>query len=493
MESYILSIDQSTSGTKAILFDKNGRLVLRRNEDHKQYYPKPGWVEHDPMEILNKTLIAINQVLMDGRVLPSQIQAMGISNQRETVVVWDRRTGLPVYNAIVWQCSRGEKICAALATPQVKEMVQQKTGLILSPYFCASKIKWILDEVEGARKAAEEGHLAFGTIDSWLIYKLTGGRVHACDISNASRTQLYNIYEQKWDPELFQLFTIPESMAPKVCASDDNFGEITVGPLSCHVSIQGVLGDSHGALFGQQCYEAGMTKVTYGTGSSIMMNIGDKPYTSKKGLVTSIGWKYRGAVNYVAEGNVNCSGAVLKWLTKNLGILPDSQASQEMALSVPDNAGVYMVPAFAGLGAPYWSSDSSAVISGLTYSANKNHLVRAALESMAYQDEDILSIMKEESGVPDLEIRVDGGPTRNRFLMQFQADIACVRVLVKEIEEVSALGAAYMAGLSCGFWEDLEQIRSLPGNVVLYEPSMDEETRARLIQGWKKAVERTLV
>lgn len=490
---YILSIDQGTSGTKAVLFDETGSLVHRHNENHGQFYPQPGWVEHDPVEIFEKTCQAVDACIKEAGVSPAGVKAVSISNQRETVVVWDRRTGQPVYPAVVWQCSRAENICRELDTPGVRKMVLEKTGLVLSPYFSAAKVKWILDYVEGAREAAEAGWLMAGTIDSWLIYKLTGGRVHATEPSNASRTQLYNIHKRCWDRELLELFTIPGSMMPEVMPSDSIFGPLAVTCLADQSTpLAGVLGDSQAALFGQQCTRPGMTKVTYGTGSSIMRNIGAKPYISREGLVTSVGWQLGDDLTYVAEGNINCSGAAIKWLVDDLELIPDSKCTEAMAAGVKDTEGVYLVPAFVGLGAPYWDSDARAALVGMTRGTKKAHVVRAVLESMVYQVRDILDLMQEESGTPTEEIRVDGGPTRNSFLMQFQSDISRIPVVVNELEELSAIGAAYMGGLSAGVWPDMDTLCSLRTKDTRFLPDMAEQRREQLYHGWKAAVAKVL-
>ena len=490
---YILSIDQGTSGTKAVLFDEKGGLVHRHNENHGQFYPHPGWVEHDPMEIFEKTCLAVDACLEESGVSPSDVKAVSISNQRETVAVWDRTTGLPICNAVVWQCSRAEEICRRIDTEEIRLMVQEKTGLILSPYFSAAKIQWILDHVPGARNKAGAGELMAGTIDSWLIYKLTGGKVHATEPSNASRTQLFNIHEGKWDGELLRLFSIPASMMPEVKNSNDIFGTMAVTSLAAHhTPLAGVLGDSQAALFGQQCTEPGMTKVTYGTGSSIMRNIGALPYTSRQGLVTSIGWQMDGAPTYVAEGNINCSGAAIKWMVDDLELIPDSKCTEALASSVSDNEGVYLVPAFVGLGAPYWDSDARAALVGMTRGTKKAHVVRAVLESMAYQVRDILDLMQAESGTPTGEIRVDGGPTRNRFLMQFQSDLSHIPVVVNDLEELSAIGAAYMGGLAVNVWDGTDTLRSLRTRDTRFLPQMEETVREHYYSGWKAAVAKVL-
>lgn len=493
MNEYILAVDQSTSGTKAILFDRRGRLVKRVTVEHKQYYPKPGWVEHNPEEIYRNTVKAVELVLKGGNLDRLEPLAVALTNQRETAVVWDRRTGKPVYNAVVWQCQRGKRICSDLKKEGYEELIKERTGLILDPYFSASKIKWILDNVPGARKRAEAGDLIFGTIDSWLIWNLTGGKMHVTDYSNACRTMLFNIHNLNWDGDLFNLLNIPVAMAPEVKYSDEVFGYTNIaGILKKQIPIVGVLGDSHAALFGQNCYEKGMAKATYGTGSSIMMNIGDKPIGSKKGLVTSLAWGYNGKVKYVFEGNVHCTGATIKWLIDDLELIQDPTITEELAASLKDNGGVFFVPAFVGLGAPYWANEATATITGITMGTKKAHLVRAALEAISYQIRDVLDLMTTESGIKLSELRVDGGPTGNNFLMQFQADILGIKVVRSPIAEVSALGSAYLAGLAVGLWNSFGEIKQLKETEVSYRAKISADKRERLYQGWRKAVARTI-
>jgi len=489
----ILAIDQSTSGTKAIIFDSKGQLVYRCTESHKQYYPQPDWVEHDPDEIYEKTLLAIKNVLSQSGTDLTNIAAIAITNQRETVLVWDRKTSKPVYNAVVWQCQRGAEICKILKEKGYGKMVEAKTGLIIDPYFSATGLKWILENVEGVRKKAEVGELAFGTIDSWLIWKLTGGKVHATDYSNASRTMLFNIYELEWDKELLDLMSVPESMAPEVKYSDDIFGYTEINDVfDREIPITGVMGDSHAALFGQNCYKKGMAKATYGTGSSIMMNIGKKPMKSPEGLVTSIGWGCKSKIDYVFEGNIHCTGDTIKWLVDDLELISDANVSENLAKSVGDNNGVYMVPAFVGLGAPYWDNKARACISGMPRSTKKAHVVRAALEAIAYQVKDLVDLMSSASGVALKKLRVDGGPTRNNFLMQFQADMLSCTIERTNVEEVSALGSVLMAGLAVGIWKDFDEIQSLRVVDKSFHSQMDSETRGKYYQGWKETVKRVL-
>ena len=493
MEKYVLAVDQSTSATKAILFDKKGEIIDRFDKEHRQFYPEKGFVEHDAEEIYKNTLELIEILIKKNNITTQDIAAIGISNQRETALVWDKNTGKPVAKAAVWQCQRGSKICEEMSKLGFAELVRQKTGLVLSPYFSASKIKWLLDNVEGVRERAEKGELLFGTIDSWLLFKLTGGKVHATDYSNASRTQLFNINNLKWDEELLKLFTIPAQMAPEVKYSNEVFGYTTCdGLFDKPVPIAGLMGDSHAALFGQNCFEKGMAKATYGTGSSIMMNIGKKAVFSKKGLVTSLAWGINGSVDYVLEGNINCSGATIKWLVDDLELIEDSKSSGKIAGTVQNNGGVYVVPAFVGLGAPYWDSHAKAAIIGISRDSKKAHIVRAAEESIAYQVKDIIDLMLEESALNLKELRVDGGPTNDSFLMQFQTDMLSVPVVCGNIEELSALGTAFAAGLAVGFWGSIEEIGKLRKVRETYNSVMCESTRNLLYEGWKQAVARVL-
>jgi len=493
MIRYILAIDQSTSGTKAILFDSKGRLTHRAALEHRQFYPKPGWVEHDPQEIYDNTLKAIDRVLCDSGVSWEKIAVIAITNQRETVVVWDKITGKPVYNAVVWQCGRAAELCDAIKEQGNDELIREKTGLVLSPFFSAAKLKWILDNVNGAREKAEAGRLLMGTMDSWLIWKMTGGEVHATDYSNASRTQLFNIMELQWDKELLGLFTIPESMLPQVRFSDDIFGYTQINHVfTKQIPISGVLGDSHAALFGQNCFEPGMAKATYGTGSSIMMNIGERPKTSESGLVTSVAWGMKDKLCYVFEGNINSAGATIKWLVDDLKLIDDPKNAEIIAQSVDDSRGIYIVPAFSGLGAPYWDSEARAMICGITRGAGKAHIVRAAEESIAYQVKDILDRMTKEANVCLQELRVDGGPTRDQFLMQFQADILDVKISRSAVSELSALGSAYMAGYALGFWDGIGQITGLRSKSDEFVSNMEDSRRKKLYDGWIDAVKRAL-
>jgi glycerol kinase len=493
MGRYILAVDQSTSGTKAIIFDESGKLVHRCTAEHMQFYPHPGWVEHDALEIYQKVLKAVAEVLTASKIDRRQIAAVSLTNQRETALVWDKTTGIPVYNAIVWQCRRAGDICKDLIAKGYDRTIKEKSGLVLSPYFSAPKIKWILDHAPGVRAKAESGELLFGTMDTWMNWNLTGGKIHATDFSNASRTLLFNINDLQWDPDLLAMFTIPETMMPEVKYSNDVFGYTTVNSMfDSQIPISGVMGDSNAALFGQNCFDKGMTKATYGTGSSIMMNIGSRPLESRNGLVTSVAWGMDGQVNYVFEGNINCTGDTIKWLVDEMELLTSSRDAEKIAAAAESNDGVYLIPAFVGLGAPYWDSDAKAAIIGMTRGTKKVHIVRAAEESIAYQIKDVVDLMAQESGILLKELRVDGGPTQDHFLMQFQADILNVNVVRNKIAELSALGSAYMAGLAVGIWKDRRELETLRIPDALFGSAMDCTTREKNYQGWKEAVRRSL-
>jgi glycerol kinase len=481
---YLLAVDQSTSSTKAILFDESLRPAARYNVPHRQFYPQPGWVEHDPMEIYRNLLTAVAGVLRESGVEQKAVQCLSISNQRETTVVWDGNTGLPVYNAVVWQCSRGEAIVRLPAIQARRGDIARKTGLMLSPYFCAAKAAWIAENGDNGGK-----RLLFGTIDSWLLWKLTGR--HLTDYSNASRTQLFNIGTLRWDNDLIALFGLEGMAFPEVRCSDEVFGKTTLeGVFSAPIPVAGVLGDSHGAMFGQQCWEKGMGKCTFGTGSSVMMLTGDRPVFSGQGLATSIAWGMGGKVEYVLEGNINCTGDTLNWLKNELGILPDVKDSEEYARQVSSSQGVYLVPAFSGLGAPHHWSDARAVICGLFRNAGKYHIVRAALEAIAYQIRDVVEPMTADAGMRFEEIRVDGGPTGNAFLMQFVADMAGTRIVCNEIEELSALGAASAGGLAVGVFSGREALARLYRPGKHYEKTMNEAQARALYEGWRQALQK---
>lgn len=493
MQKYIIAIDQSTSATKAVLFSEQCFVVNRVNVAHKQYYPQQGWVEHDAEEIYHNTVSAIRQVVDKVRSeLPADEEAqfsIAITNQRETVVVWNRITGHPVCHAVVWQCQRGAGICRSLKEQGCTEMIKEKTGLIIDPYFSASGVKWILDNVEGARKQADNGELLLGTIDAWLIWKLTGGKVHATDYTNASRTLLYNIHTLDWDEDLLRLFTIPRTMMPKPLPCDAVYGETTVeGIFHSPVQIAGVLGDSHGALAGQMCFESGMGKATYGTGSSVMVNIGEDPVMAPDGLVTSVGFAVKGKVFYAFEGNIHCTGATIKWLVEKLRLIESPAVIEQLALSVSDNGGVYLVPAFAGLGAPWWNSQAKAMICGMTLGTETGHVCRAALEAIAYQVKDLIDLMTNRAGINLKELRVDGGPTKNKLLTQFQADMLNAVINRSDVEEASAMGAMLMNGLARGLWGSLDEVARLRTTDNRIIPVMDGDNRDSLYKGWTEAV-----
>lgn len=489
MSRYILAVDQSTSATKAILFDEACRLINRVNIEHKQYYPQAGWVEHDAEEIYANMIEAIGRLLRETEVEADAEFSLAITNQRETVVVWEAATGKPIGKAVVWQCQRGAEICRALKEAGHEKTFLAKSGLLIDPYFSASGVKWLLDHTPGAREAAEAGALRMGTIDAWLIWKLTEGRVHATDYTNASRTLLFNIHTLDWDDELLELFTIPRSMLPEAKPCDAIFGRTTIeGLFPEGIEIAGVLGDSHGALAGQMCFEAGMGKATYGTGSSVMVNIGEEAVAAPEGLVTSVGFAAQGKVFYAFEGNIHCTGATLRWLTDQLQLIASPAETESLATSIESTNGVYLVPAFAGLGAPWWNSEAKAVICGMTLGTTKAHVVRAALEAIPYQIKDLIDLMTGQAGVTLKELRVDGGPTRNKFLMQFQADMLGATINRADLEEASALGAVVMNGLARGVWSSLEEVARLRTSDNRILPTMEEAKRAELYGGWIEAV-----
>ena len=489
--NYLLAIDQSTSATKVMLFNKNAELVDRVSLPHQQYYPQPGFVEHDPEEIFNNTISGIKQLLKKSGTTESMITGIAITNQRETAMIWDKTTGEPVSNAAVWQCQRGVEYCNKLKEAKVGQLIKDKTGLIIDPYFSASKLKWMVDNVEGVAEKMKEGVLLAGTMDSWLVWKLTGGRVHATDYSNACRTMLLNLETQDWDDRMIELFSLDHQMLPKLCYSDEIIGHTDPSVIFENpIPIAGLMGDSHAALFGQNCFSPGMAKATYGTGSSIMMNIGKKPLPPPNGLVTSIGWGREKSIDYVFEGNIHCTGDTINWLVNDLQLIKSAGETEELAKSVEENNGVYLVPAFVGLGAPYWDNQARAAITGMSRSANKAHIVRAALESIAYQVKDLIDLMGAEAGISLKELRVDGGPTRNNFLMQFQADMLGNSIVRTSIEEISALGSTFMAGLATGFWSSIEEISDLRLVDKTFKAGMEAGEVDKLYAGWLTAVKR---
>lgn len=493
MKNYIIAIDQSTSATKAMLFNEQCEMLRRVNKAHQQYYPKAGWVEHDAEEIYNNTLWVVKELLKDEN-LQENNYSLAITNQRETVVVWDKTTGKPVCNAVVWQCMRGAEICNQLKEAGYGKMVQEKSGLLIDPYFSASGAKWILDHVAGAREKAEKGDLLMGTIDAWLVWKLTDGRVHATDCTNASRTMLMNIHTLEWDDDLLKLFTIPRTMMPEIRACDSTFGETTFeGLFKEPILIAGVLGDSHGALAGQMCFEEGLGKATYGTGSSVMVNIGEQFAAAPQGLVTSIGFSALGKTFYAFEGNIHSTGATLKWLEQQLKMIESPNEVEAAANEVKDNGGVYFVPAFAGLGAPWWNDQVKAAVFGMTLATTRSHFLRAALESIAYQVNDLVKAMTQQAGIALKEIRVDGGPTKNQTLMQFQADCLRVPINCSDVEEASAMGAVVMNGLSRGVWSSFDEVSQLRKSRWTRRPNPDnEQEMEQLIAGWHQAVQQLI-
>lgn len=487
--SYILSVDQSTQGTKALLFDSTGRLLCRRDVAHEQIINQQGWVSHDPEEIYRNTVESLRRVIEAAGVDPGEITALGISNQRETSVCWDKITGKPIANAIVWQCGRAKELCRRIVDAGWSERVRQATGIPISPFFPASKFAWLVENTPGAREKAAKHQLCFGTIDTWLVYCLTGGRSYRTDFSNASRTQLLNIHTLTWDADICNAFGLDADDLAEVTDSDGCFGYTDIGGiLPKEIPICGVLGDSHAALFGQGCLEAGMAKATYGTGSSIMMNIGGRPIESQNGLVTSLAWKFRGQVNFVMEGNLNYTGAVIRWLQKDLGLVASAAETQALAQSANPEDTTYLVPAFTGLGAPYWDNDAKALICGITRLTGKAELVKAGLDCIAYQITDIVRAMERDTGSKLSQLRVDGGPTANGYLMQLQSDLLEAQVLIPSHEELSGIGAAWLAGLSCGVYDDAVfaamQHRT-------YAPCMAGEVRKRKYCGWQDAVRLT--
>ncbi len=489
-EKYIISIDQSTQGTKALLFDESGSLIKRTDQSHEQIINEKGWVSHDPSEIYRNTIEVIKYLIEEAGIAKEKIAGVGISNQRETSLAWDKNTGEPLGQAIVWQCSRAADICERVEKQGQAENIRRKTGMNLSPYFPASKIAWILENVEGAKEKSDKGEICHGTIDSWLIYKLTGGQAYKTDFSNASRTQLFNIFELKWDEEICALFGVDVNNLAEVCDSDSNFGNTDFeGFLPHPVPIHGVLGDSHGSLFGQGCLKPGMIKSTYGTGSSIMMNIGEEPVLSTHGVVTSLAWSMGGKVNYVLEGNLNYTGAVITWLKDDLKLIQSPGETGALAEAAVQDDSLYLVPAFSGLGAPYWDSYASAAIVGMTRTTGRAEIVRAGVECIAYQITDIVKAMSEDAGITVEELRVDGGPTKNTYLMQFQSDMAEADVRIPDSEELSGIGPAYAAGLALKIWDDTIFDKL---NRTAYEAKMTKEVRDKKYNGWKHAVKMVL-
>ncbi|KRQ87605.1 Glycerol kinase [Caloramator mitchellensis] len=492
MEKFILALDQGTTSSRAIVFNNDGKIVGVAQKEFTQIYPKPGWVEHDPLEIWESQIGVAREVLDKTGIKPEQIAAIGITNQRETTVVWDKTTGKPVYNAIVWQCRRTAPICDELKAKGLADSIREKTGLVIDAYFSGTKVKWILDNVEGVRERAENGEILFGNIDTWLIWNLSGGKVHVTDYSNASRTMLFNINTLEWDKEILSELNVPESMLPKALPSSYVYGYTAKEVFGVEIPIAGAAGDQQAALFGQACFKPGMAKNTYGTGCFMLMNTGEKLVHSNNGLLTTIAWGLDGKVEYALEGSIFIAGASVQWLRDELKVIETAAKSEELATSVPDSNGVYVVPAFVGMGAPYWDMYARGAVLGLTRGANRAHLVRATLESIAFQTRDVLEAMQEDSKIKLEELKVDGGAVANNFLMQFQSDILGVNVARPVITETTALGAAYLAGLAVGYWNGKEEIAKKWNVDVVFNPSMDEELKESKYAGWKKAVSRAL-
>ena len=486
MEKYIMALDAGTTSNRCILFDKGGNIAGMAQKEFTQYFPQPGWVEHDADEIFSVQLEVARQAMENAGVSASQIAAIGITNQRETTVVWNKNTGRPICNAIVWQCRRTADMCDRLA--EHRDMVRQKTGLVIDPYFSGTKIRWILDHIPGARESAEKGDLLFGTIESWLIWKLTGGKAHVTDYSNASRTMLFNIHTLSWDHQLLELLNIPESMLPTPMPSSTVYGYTDPGLLGSSIPISGAAGDQQAALFGQTCFLPGDSKCTYGTGAFLLMNTGNQPIVSQNGLITTVAWGINGQVTYALEGSIFIAGAAIQWLRDELRFLDSSGESEYMANQVPDTDGCYIVPAFAGLGAPYWDPHARGTIVGLTRGTNRYHIIRATLDSIAYQVCDVLQAMEQDAGRKLSSLRADGGASANHYLMQTQADLCNGEVLRPKCVETTAMGAAYLAGLAAGYWESLEQIQSLAAGGASFLPQMDNEERKARMAGWHRAV-----
>ncbi len=488
MQQFILSFDQGTTSSRAIVFNPSGAIISVAQKEFKQLFPQPGWVEHDANEIWSTQLGVAAEAVTKAGLTIQQIAAIGITNQRETTVVWDQQTGMPIFNAIVWQDRRTAAYCDELKAAGHAAMIQSKTGLIIDAYFSATKLKWILDHVEGARAKAEKGELCFGTIDSWLVWKLTNGKVHVTDVSNASRTMLFNIHSLTWDEELLQLFNIPRSVLPEVKSSSEVYGH-TQNILTAHnIPIAGIAGDQQAALFGQLCTQPGMVKNTYGTGCFMLMNTGEKAVASKNHLLTTIAWKINGVTQYALEGSVFIAGAVVQWLRDGLKIIRSSKEVETLAATVKDSEGVYVVPAFAGLGAPYWNQHARGTITGITRGTTAAHIARASLDSIAYQTMDVLKAMEADAGITIKELRVDGGATANNLLMQFQSDLLNAKVVRPIVTETTALGAAYLAGLAVGYWKSVEDIQQQWQMDRTFTPNISDEVRQQLSKGWKRAV-----
>ena len=489
MKKYILTLDEGTTSARAVLFDKGGNAVSAAQREFKQIYPQPGFVEHDPVEIFSVQYAAVTEAITAIGASAEEIAAVGVTNQRETTIIWDKNTGEPIYNAIVWQCRRTSEMCDKLRADGLEEYIRKTTGLRIDAYFSATKIKWILDNVPGARDRAENGDLLFGTVDTWLIWKLSGGKIHVTDRTNAARTMLYDIHSLTWDKRILEILQIPKCMLPEVRSSSEIYGNVNI--LGAEIPVSGIAGDQQAALFGQKCFCEGDIKNTYGTGCFLLMNTGSTAYESKNGLITTIAADAGDNICYALEGSVFVGGAVIQWLRDELGLIASAAESEKAALSVPDSAGVYIVPAFAGLGAPYWDMYARGTICGLMRGSGKNHIIRACLEAIAYQTNDLITALKADTGLPINHIRADGGAAANNFLMQFQADISDVGVIRPVQTEATAAGAAYLAGLAVGFWKNKNEILRLPDKQTEFKPAINAKHREAMTEGWKRAVRST--
>lgn len=489
MKKYILTLDEGTTSARAVLFDKGGNAVSAAQREFKQIYPQPGFVEHDPVEIFSVQYAAVTEAITAIGASAEEIAAVGVTNQRETTIIWDKNTGEPIYNAIVWQCRRTSEMCDKLRADGLEEYIRKTTGLRIDAYFSATKIKWILDNVPGARDRAENGELLFGTVDTWLIWKLSGGKIHVTDRTNAARTMLYDIHSLTWDKRILEILQIPKCMLPEVRSSSEIYGNVNI--LGAEIPVSGIAGDQQAALFGQKCFCEGDIKNTYGTGCFLLMNTGAAAYESKNGLITTIAADAGNNICYALEGSVFVGGAVIQWLRDELGLIASAAESEKAALSVPDSAGVYIVPAFAGLGAPYWDMYARGTICGLTRGSGKNHIIRACLEAIAYQTNDLITALKADTGLPINHIRADGGAAANNFLMQFQADISDVGVIRPAQTEATAAGAAYLAGLAVSFWKNKNEILRLPDKQTEFKPAINAKHREAMTEGWKRAVRST--
>jgi glycerol kinase len=493
MKKYILVLDQGTTSSRSIIFDFHGNVVGQSNKEFTQIYPQPGWVEHDAEEIFDTQIYTLNRVIKQTNINPEEIAAIGITNQRETSVLWDKNTGKPLHNAIVWQCRRSKDICENLKSEGFDKEIKERTGLVTDAYFSGTKIKWLIDNIPEIKEKINNEEVLFGTIDTWLLYNLTRGKVHKTDVSNASRTILYNINSLEWDDVILDKLSIPKHILPEVCSSSEVYGYLDKVFLDLEIPIAGIAGDQQSALFGQTCFDVGEAKNTYGTGCFMLMNTGEKIVKSNSGLLTSIAWQINGKTNYILEGSVFIAGAVIQWLRDELQLINSASETEEMALKVNDNQGVYIVPAFIGLGTPYWNMDARGTITGLTRGTNKNNIVRSALESIAYQVRDVIDCMKNDSNSELKSLKVDGGACVNNFLMQFQSDILNTEVERPKVVETTALGSAYLAGLAVGFWKDQDEIKKNKQIDQIFKPKLDKSKAKEYYQGWKKAIEKTLV